>query len=319
MLQELLEKAEENSSGEEQWDINFRKHLQHSDTGSGKKKKKKVSESSGRGGSLSNLSCLSDCEYSSSGKPRAGTGKKGRSSVSARSREGGSLPPTKFEHVMLLEAQGSGQPAPGAGHGAAGLAWDTGGGAGEGPGRGELGPVLLHSSSDSMLRKLVVAETAIDMEPAAGGAGQDCDTDSNKTETEEIEMVEMEGGYRTQEAMEGTREESAPLLAARHRLETRGRLVGSYGDPGEEGQGLREHGTEEEPKPSLDENGNPLGPGSAASGPFPIMDPQLRPLSIYRCGRAATMELHAQYGINYLRILQPILQISSKLDNFTWL
>ena len=62
-MQELLEKAEENSSGEEQWDINFRKHSQHTDTSS-KKKKKKVSESSKKGGSLSNLSCLSDFEVS---------------------------------------------------------------------------------------------------------------------------------------------------------------------------------------------------------------------------------------------------------------
>ena len=61
LFQELLEKAEENSSGEEQWDINFRKHTQHTDSSS-KKKKKKVSESSKKGGSLSNLSCLSDFE-----------------------------------------------------------------------------------------------------------------------------------------------------------------------------------------------------------------------------------------------------------------
>ena len=58
-----MEKAEENSSGEEQWDINFRKHTQHTDSSS-KKKKKKVSESSKKGGSLSNLSCLSDFEVS---------------------------------------------------------------------------------------------------------------------------------------------------------------------------------------------------------------------------------------------------------------
>ena len=63
IFQELLEKAEENSSGEEQWDINFRKHTQHTDSSS-KKKKKKVSESSKKGGSLSNLSCLSDFEVS---------------------------------------------------------------------------------------------------------------------------------------------------------------------------------------------------------------------------------------------------------------
>jgi len=43
MFRELLEKAEENSSGEEQWDINFRKHLHHQDS-TGKKKKKKVSK-----------------------------------------------------------------------------------------------------------------------------------------------------------------------------------------------------------------------------------------------------------------------------------
>merc|ERR1711874_525779 len=55
IFRELLEKAEENSSGEEQWDINFRKHLHHQDS-TGKKKKKKVSESSKKGGSLSNLS-----------------------------------------------------------------------------------------------------------------------------------------------------------------------------------------------------------------------------------------------------------------------
>lgn len=63
LFQELLEKAEENSSGEEQWDINFRKHLSH-DT-SVKKKKKKVSESSKKGGSLSNLTLLSDVDSSS--------------------------------------------------------------------------------------------------------------------------------------------------------------------------------------------------------------------------------------------------------------
>ena len=132
-----MEKAEENSSGEEQWDINFRKHTQHTDSSS-KKKKKKVSESSKKGGSLSNLSCLSDFEVSfstfiacnfktmillhlnknikkmiviidktplqgSSGK--SSKSKKGRSSVSSRSREGGSLPPTKFENVMLLEVR----------------------------------------------------------------------------------------------------------------------------------------------------------------------------------------------------------------------
>ena len=122
-FQELLEKAEENSSGEEQWDINFRKYenIDRQDS-SGKKKKKRVSESNKKGrtkfcwyeyqicltdviylpgGSLSNLSCLSDTEGSKSGG--GARNKKTRSSVSSRSREGGSLPPTKFENVMLYE------------------------------------------------------------------------------------------------------------------------------------------------------------------------------------------------------------------------
>lgn len=43
-----MEKAEENSSGEEQWDINFRKYMTHQDS-SGKKKKKRVSESNKKG------------------------------------------------------------------------------------------------------------------------------------------------------------------------------------------------------------------------------------------------------------------------------
>ena len=49
-FQELLEKAEENSSGEEQWDINFRKYenIDRQDS-SGKKKKKRVSESNKKG------------------------------------------------------------------------------------------------------------------------------------------------------------------------------------------------------------------------------------------------------------------------------
>merc|ERR1712115_291382 len=77
---------------------------------------------------------------------------------------------------------------------------------------GELQP-LLHSTSDSMLRKLVVSsgaqETTIDMEAVNG---VDCDSDSNKTEVEEIEMVDMEG--RAEVLSE---EENTPLLAARHR------------------------------------------------------------------------------------------------------
>merc|ERR1740129_1148433 len=87
---------------------------------------------------------------------------------------------------------------------------------------GELQP-LLHSTSDSMLRKLVVAsDTAIDMDAAQV---EECDdTDSNKTEVEEIEMVDMEG--RAEIVSE---DEVTPLLAARHRLETRGRVIGNYG------------------------------------------------------------------------------------------
>lgn len=54
---------------------------------------------------------------------------------------------------------------------------------------GELQP-LLHSSSDTAVRRRVVeaveGSCTIDMEP-------ECDTDSNKTEVEEIEMVDMEG------------------------------------------------------------------------------------------------------------------------------
>ena len=48
----------------------------------------------------------------------------------------------------------------------------------------ELQP-LLHSTSDSQIRR---RDVTIDME----GLGE-CDTDSNKTEVEEIEMVDMEG------------------------------------------------------------------------------------------------------------------------------
>ena len=88
-------------------------------------------------------------------------------------------------------------------------------------------------------------------------------------------------------------DEVTPLLAARHRLETRGRVIGNYGpDSGtvenyandgtadQHVNGDKEEGEEEEGKPGLDENGNPTS--STGPGPFPIMDPQLRPLSIYR-------------------------------------
>jgi len=288
IFRELLEKAEENSSGEEQWDINFRKHLQHQDS-TGKKKKKRVSESSKKGGSLSNLSCLSDFESSSSG--RAGKNKKCRSSVSSRSREGGSLPPTKFENVMLFEGGSTAPPPPSS------FAWDTGGKVmpGEsglldgGVTPGELQP-LLHSTSDSMLRKLVVnnTETCIDMENVANG---ECDTDSNKTEVEEIEMVDMEG--RDIDTAEQADDETTPLLQARQRMETRGRVIGNHGP--EEGIELQSgwssvrsvtdgsHERDGENKPEMDENGNPTNyTNGSSNGPFPIMDPQLRPLSIYR-------------------------------------
>ena len=50
MFQELLEKAEENSSGEEQWEIDFNKYSKVYDPdSSGKKKKKRISESNKKG------------------------------------------------------------------------------------------------------------------------------------------------------------------------------------------------------------------------------------------------------------------------------
>ena len=67
------------------------------------------------GGSLSNLSCLSDFETSTCCKSSS-KNKKSRSSVSSRSREGGSLPPTKFENMF--------EAAPASSHA---FAWDTGG------------------------------------------------------------------------------------------------------------------------------------------------------------------------------------------------
>jgi len=288
IFRELLEKAEENSSGEEQWDINFRKHLHHQDS-TGKKKKKKVSESSKKGGSLSNLSCLSDFESTSSG--RSGKNKKCRSSVSSRSREGGSLPPTKFENVMFFEGASAAPPPPSS------FAWDTGGKVMPGESSlldggvtpAELQP-LLHSTSDSMLRKLVAnnTETCIDMEHVTNG---ECDTDSNKTEVEEIEMVDMEG--RDTDIAEQADDETTPLLQARHRMETRGRTIANQGP--EEAVELQPswssvrsvtegiHERDGENKPEMDENGNPTSyTNGSSNGPFPIMEPQLRPMSIYR-------------------------------------
>merc|ERR1712050_30892 len=98
---------------------------------------------------------------------------------------------------------------------------------------------------------------------------------------EEIEMVDMEG--RAEVLSE---EENTPLLAARHRLESRGRVVGNYGPdktqdvPTSTWSNGHRMETEEEGKSAIDENGNPTS--TSSSGPFPIMDPQLRPLSIYR-------------------------------------
>merc|ERR1719154_61702 len=75
---------------------------------------------------------------------------------------------------------------------------------------GELQP-LLHSTSDSMLRKLLPSstETCIDMENVANG---ECDTDSNKTEVEEIEMVDMESRGETIELED--------IVQTRHLLES---------------------------------------------------------------------------------------------------
>ena len=117
---------------------------------------------------------------------------------------------------------------------------------------GELQP-LLHSTSDTQLRRRVVAahsagETSIDMDGVA-----DCDTDSNKTEVEEIEMIDMEG----REVIEEFSEEH--LTAARHRLETR-----------QEWDGDQERGD------NVDENGNPT-----QRHIHPIMN-NVRPVSIYR-------------------------------------
>jgi len=260
IFRELLEKAEENSSGEEQWDINFRKYMTHQDS-SGKKKKKRVSESNKKGGSLSNLSCLSDNDSSScKGNNK---NKKSRSSVSSRSREGGSLPPTKFENVMLYETANNSS------NFACPCAWDTGP-LGSPAAQGmpeetfietsELQP-LLHSSSDTALRRRVVQSldtresVAIDMD----GVGDTCETDSNKTEVEEIEMVEMESRDVSCEA------DSDEMTAARHRLETRQDFYN--GDDREASNGSGD----------VDENGNP-----SSRHIHPIMHNNVRPVSIYR-------------------------------------
>ena len=121
---------------------------------------------------------------------------------------------------------------------------------------GELQP-LLHSTSDTALRRRVqqtLGESpqeavAIDME----GLGE-CDTDSNKTEVEEIEMVDMEGRDPG---------DDDDMTAARHRLETR-----QDWDNREERE--RSSGGD------MDENGNPT-----QRHIHPIMN-NVRPVSIYR-------------------------------------
>ena len=119
---------------------------------------------------------------------------------------------------------------------------------------GELQP-LLHSSSDTAVRRRVVeaveGSCTIDMEP-------ECDTDSNKTEVEEIEMVDMEGRDTANTDMDT----EAELLAARHRLETRQ----DWAEGGGEGEGV-------------DENGNPV---TRSGHIHPIMSNSVRPVSIYR-------------------------------------
>ena len=114
---------------------------------------------------------------------------------------------------------------------------------------GELQP-LLHSTSDTALRRRVVANmdresVNIDMD----GLGE-CDTDSNKTEVEEIEMVDMEGRGETIEFDD--------IVQTRHLLEG-----GSY--------------DEERQSEGVDENGNPT-----QRHIHPIMSNNVRPVSIYR-------------------------------------
>merc|ERR550517_1398869 len=131
------------------------------------------------------------------------------------------------------------------------FAWDSGGQVmpEEGEGcmvePGDLQP-LLHSTSDSQIRRRVVTTAdsrdavTIDME----GLGE-CDTDSNKTEVEEIEMVDMEGRDREGGDCDGDTED---MLAARHRLETRH----DWDEAETEGDRERASASSE-----MDENGNP--------------------------------------------------------------
>ena len=121
----------------------------------------------------------------------------------------------------------------------------------------ELQP-LLHSTSDSQIRR---RDVTIDME----GLGE-CDTDSNKTEVEEIEMVDMEGREREAGDCDGDTED---MLAARHRLETRQ----DWDETEPEGDRERASASSE-----MDENGNP----TSGRHIHPIMSNAVRPVSIYR-------------------------------------
>ena len=91
------------------------------------------------------------------------------------------------------------------------------------------------------------------------GVGDTCDTDSNKTEVEEIEMVELESRDVSCEA------DSDEMTVARHRLETRQDFYN--GDDREASNGSGD----------VDENGNP-----SSRHIHPIMHNNVRPVSIYR-------------------------------------
>ena len=127
----------------------------------------------------------------------------------------------------------------------------------------ELQP-LLHSTSDSQIRR---RDVTIDME----GLGE-CDTDSNKTEVEEIEMIDMEGRDRDGGDCEGDTED---MVAARHRLETRH----DWDEAEPEGDRERgERGERASASSEMDENGNP----TSGRHIHPIMSNAVRPVSIYR-------------------------------------
>lgn len=111
---------------------------------------------------------------------------------------------------------------------------------------GELQP-LLHSTSDTALRRRVTNMDSVNID--MDGLGE-CDTDSNKTEVEEIEMVDMESRGETMELED--------IVQTRHLLES-----GAY--------------EEERQTESVDENGNPT-----QRHIHPIMSNNVRPVSIYR-------------------------------------